>query len=194
MYSDNFCIIIHKKEGFLLKKFISISLSLALLFLLLPLGKTVDAACDRVWSTLETTSGEWELVDESVSATEVEAFEGNVVIESENLSGTNVTTVDPLCGGGKLPPAGWSGVRSGARLTNVTSTGTQNYVKNATSLQATREFNNLAPGAQVRKYIKADGSTTFVKFSAQGDIRLYKATSTGGTSISWYNQKIRYLD
>lgn len=97
-------------------------------------------------------------------------------------------------GGGKLPPAGWSGVRSGARLTNVTSTGTQNYVKNATSLQATREFNNLAPGAQVRKYIKADGSTTFVKFSAQGDIRLYKATSTGGTSISWYNQKIRYLD
>lgn len=176
-----------------MKKFISISLSLALL-LLLPLGKTVDAACDHLWSTIETTSGEWELVDESVSATEVEAFEGNVIVESENFIGTNVTSVDPLCGDGKLPPSGWSGVMSGARLTNVTSTGTQNYVKNATALQATREFNNLAPGAQVRKYIKADGSTTFVKFSTQGDIRLYKATSTGGTSISWYNQKIRYLD
>jgi hypothetical protein len=186
MYSDSFCIIVHKKGGFSLKKFISISLSLALIFLLLPLGKTVDAACDRVWSLEEMNiSANW--MQGSSDSDFVEPIQENA--EYENL------TVDPLCGGGKLPPSGWGSVLSGARLTNVTSSGTQNYVKNATTAQASREFNKLAPGSQVRPYPKDDGSVTFVKTSPQGDIRLYQASShNGATSISWHNQKIRYLD
>lgn len=169
-----------------MKKFISISLSFALLFLLLPLGKTVDAACDRVWSLEEMNiSANW--MQGSSDSDFVEPIQEDAEYENP--------TVDPLCGGGKLPPAGWGSVLSGARLTKVTSSGTQNYVKNATTAQASREFNKLAPGSQVRPYPKDDGSVTFVKTSPQGDIRLYQASShNGATSISWHNQKIRYLD
>ena len=173
----------------MLKKLIACFLLVILSFSLMYSGNAVQASCDRVWSFSESQSRGLELVEESVSLEEIELFEGNLLPEPDNVA----VNFEPMCGGGKLPPQGWSAVRSGARFTNSTKN-VDNYVKNASSAQATKDFANLAPGARVQKYVNSDGSYTFVKFSLQGDIRLYKASSTKTTSIWWDRQKIRYMD
>lgn len=133
-----------------------------------PFDKTVEASC-RPWDS-----------------------EGDPILME--IISTDGASEDGGTSCGSNAPSGWGTVRSGAKLTNVTSKGTQNYVKNANSTQAAREFNQLAPGARQQKYIQPDGSVTFVKFSTSGEIRMYQASSTKTTSISWYNEKVRYLD
>jgi len=107
---------------------------------------------------------------------------------------TSMVSEDGGTSCGSTSPAGWGTVRSGATLTNVTTKGTKNYVKNASSAQAAREFNQVAPGARQQKYIQPDGSVTFVKFSSSGEVRMYQASSTKATSISWAKEKVRYND
>lgn len=95
----------------------------------------------------------------------------------------------------KTTPIGWGAVRSTARLTETTKTGVKNYVKNADSAQASRDFNSILPGVRVQKSPKPDGTFALYKVSpTSGAVTMYKAKSTGTTSITWMKEKIRYND
>lgn len=99
--------------------------------------------------------------------------------------------VEILCS--KTTPTGWAAVRSTARLTNTSGTGVKNYVKNADAAQASRDFNSILPGVKVQKSPNPDGSVTLYKVSpTSGAVSMYKATSTGTTSLNWMKEKIRY--
>lgn len=95
----------------------------------------------------------------------------------------------------KTTPIGWGAVRSTARLTETSRKGFKNYVKNADSAQASRDFSSILPGVKVQKSPKPDGSMAFYKVSpTSGAVTMYKAKSTGTTSLTWSKEKIRYND
>lgn len=120
-------------------------------------------------------------------ATDIDRIEVSDSIEMEEPD------VEILCS--KSTPIGWGAVRSTARFTNTSGTGVQNYVKNASSAQAARDFSSILPGVKVRKSVKPDGSIAFYKVSPNsGAVTMYKAKSTGTTSLNWMKEKIRYND
>lgn len=137
--------------------------------------------------------------DDSVQASCRPFSEKEEVVSDFDILGFNdsIEMEDPdveiLCA--KTTPIGWGAVRSTARLTEVTKSGVKNYVKNADSTQASRDFSSILPGVKVQKSPKPDGTFALYKVSpTSGAVTMYKAKSTGTTSLTWSKEKIRYND
>ncbi len=101
--------------------------------------------------------------------------------------------VQIMCSGGY--PSGWTSVRSTAKFRNKTSSGTKIYEKSGGYKKADSDFRTkIETKAAIRKYVKDDGSVTFVKSSSAGDVRLYKSSTEKYPSVWFGKEKIRYLE
>ncbi|MCH4828162.1 hypothetical protein [Planococcus halocryophilus] len=162
-----------------MKRIMSI-LVVVTVFTLLWNSSNAQAACDGVWVIEDETQMELTISKELTELTDIS-------------NETNKSIIEPMCGGGTLPP-GWSGVRSKATLNNTTSSGKKIYHNNKGGAKAaSADFNKIAIGTTTTKYVNTDGSVTLVKRSVKGDVRFYKSSSGNNPTIWWNNEKIRYL-
>ncbi|ELK44206.1 UNVERIFIED_CONTAM: hypothetical protein N8J90_00855 [Halobacillus marinus] len=152
---------------------------LLLLLALTPLllgAKNVSAMCYGGWSIGEPSPMGDTTRDSNIVTDEHSSIKGGATIE---------------CGGGS--PRGWGSVRSGSTYSHTTSKGTKIYNRSGGSSRANSDFwNTVSPGASYKKYVKYDGSTTFVKFPKEGNVRYYKSHSGQEPSLWFGKEKIRY--
>ncbi|SEM47417.1 hypothetical protein SAMN04489762_0157 [Terribacillus saccharophilus] len=140
-------------------------------------------------NTSEAACRHWSQGNDEPLEGKVEQHDKNNKLD-ETVNDEEDGTITIMCSGGV--PSGWGSVRAGASYSHKTGGGTKIYTKNGGSSKANTDFNSVASNVTYRKYLKEDGSVTFVKNTPQGDVRFYKSHSGNEPSLSWKNEKIRY--
>lgn len=106
-------------------------------------------------------------------------------------TGDSDGTITIQCSGGY--PTGWSTVRSGSTFIKKTSKNTKIYRRYGGKSQASYDFfRTIAPDSSYRKYMKHDGSITYVKYTPEGNVIFYKSKQSYPSLNFADKEKIHY--